>query len=194
MQVLNEQKRETILSAAAALFAANPFHKVLLSDVAKAASVGKGTLYIYFSGKEHLYISVLYRGFSQLVDQLKDQLRANRVDPYKNIKVIIRELVTYAFQNPYFFEMLRSARIRMTKQPGWNRKREELYQLIQSIIEKGVAMGRFEDPHPELTARFIPGLVRSALLDGTDKIDAKALNDHILRFIEAGLKKNGGPA
>jgi AcrR family transcriptional regulator len=46
MQVPNEQKRRHITSAAARMFAARPFHKVRLDDIAAAAGVGKGTLYV----------------------------------------------------------------------------------------------------------------------------------------------------
>lgn len=67
MQITDEQKRVNILAAAAELFASQPFHKVVLSDVAEKAGVGKGTLYIYFKSKEDLYFSVLLGGFSNLV-------------------------------------------------------------------------------------------------------------------------------
>lgn len=52
MQVQDEEKRLKILTAAAELFAAQPFHKVCLSDVAEAAAVGKGTLYTYFNNND----------------------------------------------------------------------------------------------------------------------------------------------
>jgi len=45
MQVMDEKKRIKILSVAAEKFASQPFHKVLLSKVAEAAGVGKGTSY-----------------------------------------------------------------------------------------------------------------------------------------------------
>ncbi|MDB5173389.1 MAG: putative Transcriptional regulator, TetR family [Phycisphaerales bacterium] len=74
MQVPNEQKRRHITSAAAKMFAARPFHKVRLDDIAAAAGVGKGTLYVYFDSKEDLYFTLTYEGFAQLVDRLNAQL------------------------------------------------------------------------------------------------------------------------
>jgi len=52
MQRPDEKKRQLIANTAAKLFATRPFHKVKLDDVASAAGVGKGTLYIYFKSKE----------------------------------------------------------------------------------------------------------------------------------------------
>ncbi|MDB5330992.1 MAG: putative Transcriptional regulator, TetR family [Phycisphaerales bacterium] len=74
MQVPNEQKRRHITSAAAKMFAARPYHKVRLDDIAAAAGVAKGTLYVYFDSKEDLYFTLTFEGFAQLVDRLNAQL------------------------------------------------------------------------------------------------------------------------
>ena len=44
------------------------------------------------------------------------------------------------------------------------------------------------DPNPELTARYIPGLVRSALLEGIQSVPRQVLTDHLLWFVRAALK------
>jgi AcrR family transcriptional regulator len=188
MQVMDEQKRRKILAAAAELFSTQPFHKVLLSDVAKAASVGKGTLYTYFKSKEDLYFSVLYSGFSRLVACLHEQLDKNACSPAENLEMVIRETVRFAYQTPHLFKVMRGG-------PGWGpvhlakwgAKRRELKDLIESIIRHGITLGVFADPHPELTARYIPGFVRSALLDGIETVDREDLTDHILKFVKAAI-------
>jgi AcrR family transcriptional regulator len=190
MQILSEEKRERILSAASVLFATYPFHKVLLSDVAKNASVSKGTVYTYFKDKEHLYASVIYEDFFHMLDQLKDRIESENIEPYESIKLIIEKLIEHAYQNPHFFELSKNTHPQTIKHPEWNRKRVEFYGFIQTIIEKGIALGKFDDPYPELTARFIPGLIRSALLDGV-KISKQTLYNHIIRFLDAGLIYKG---
>jgi AcrR family transcriptional regulator len=188
MQVLDEQKRLKILAAAAELFAAHPFHKVLLSDVAEAAGVGKGTLYIYFKNKEDLYLSVLYSGFSQLVERMQRRLDRDQLSPMENLEAAIRQIVRFAFQNPHMFELMRTVPWRnVIENAQWNGKRNEFKELLESIIRRGIASGEFSDPHPELTARFIPGLVRSVLMEGSECIDAHTLTGHILRFTRAAL-------
>ncbi len=188
MQVMDEQKRAKILSAAAELFATQPFHKVLLSDVAEAAAVGKGTLYIYFKSKEDLYLAVLYSGFSRLVDWLRERMDEDIHSPAEDLEMVIRETIRFAYQNPHLFEVMRTV-------PGWeaidrakwDAKRRELKGLIESIIRRGIGQGVFDDPHPEFTARYIPGLVRSVLLEGIETVDRKALTDHMLHFIRAAI-------
>ncbi len=188
MQVIDERKRAKILAAAAELFAAQSFHKVLLSDVAKAAAVGKGTLYIYFKSKEDLYFSVLYSGFSRLVDRLHRQMDEDSHGPAENLEVVIRETVRFAYQNPHLFEVMRTVSgWEAIDRPKWDARRRELKGLIESIIRRGIAQGIFHDLHPELTARYIPGFVRSALLDGIKTVEREVLADHILRFVMAAV-------
>src|SRR4051812_27425030 len=76
MQVPNEKKRRQITDAAARMFATRPFHKVKLSDIAAAAGVGKGTLYVYFASKEDLYFGLIYEAFAGMVDRLKERISA----------------------------------------------------------------------------------------------------------------------
>lgn len=194
MQVLDEQKRLKILGAASELFAANPFHKVILSDVAQAAGVGKGTLYTYFKNKDDLYLSVLYSGFADLVERMRDRLNQTRISPTENLETVIREMVRFAFQNPHIFELMRTIPQRSVRMEArWQNKRKELKELIESVIRRGIVEGVFSDPHPELTARFIPGLVRSILMENPQNVDARTLTRHIQRFILSGLENRNKP-
>jgi len=193
MQVMDEQKRIKILEAAAELFASQPFHKVLLSDVAEAASVGKGTLYIYFKSKEDMYLSVLYKGFSELVERLRNRMDEDIYGPAENLEVMIREMIQFAYQNPHLFEVMRTI-------PGWEAgdrtkwdlKRREYKTMIESVIRLGVAQGVFKDAHPEFTARYIPGFVRSVLLEGAETVNREELTHHILQFVRAAISVKEG--
>src|SRR5688572_31492436 len=80
MQRLDENKRRHITNAAVRLFAQRPFHEVKLDDVAAAARVGKGTLYLYFKNKHDLYVTLIQDGFAELVDGLREQLASGAND------------------------------------------------------------------------------------------------------------------
>ena len=188
MQVMDEQKRLRILAAATELFAAQPFHKVLLSEVAEAAGVGKGTLYVYFKNKDDLYLSVLSSGFAQLMEQLRHRMSEGKQGPVENLETVIREIVQFAYQNPHLFELMRTNTRRETRHRSeWVRKSMELRSIIESVILQGVRTGKFEDAHPKLTARFIPGLVRSVMIEATPIADRRTLTNHILWFVKTAL-------
>ena len=190
MQVLDEKKREKILSVAAELFARKHFHQVLLSDVAAEASVGKGTLYTYFKNKEELYLSVLSSAFFQLVDRIRERLGHSSSGPEENLEMVVREIVLFAYQTPHLFEMMRAAPLgKAIDRKRCNNKRRELVSLIESIIRDGIASGVFEDTNPEWTAAYVSGLVRSVLMDGIENVNQDALTDHMFRFVCSSLKR-----
>lgn len=193
MQVHDEEKRKNILSAAARMFATQPFHKVLLSDVAEAAGVGKGTLYTYFKNKEDLYFSVLQTGFADLVTRLRVRIDEESHGPLENLEEVIREVVGFAYRAPHHSEIMRTVSGSHAKAfAKWGAERRELKGLIESVIRRGVEQGVFEDPHPELTARFIPGCVRSVMVEGIGTVDAPILTDHVLRFVLSAIRAKGG--
>jgi len=59
-------KRQRILDAAMHVFSERGFHHATVSEIARAAHVGKGTVYLYFDGKENLLVSL----FDVLADRL----------------------------------------------------------------------------------------------------------------------------
>lgn len=201
MQRPDEKKRALITATAARLFATRPYHKVRLDDIAAEAKIGKGTLYVYFDNKEDLYFSLIYEGFSQLIDRLREQIEPPagsdapaRPDAapgaWQNLQRIVTELVRFPCQHPHFFELMRTVgTVKGHSQAAWDQKRTELQELIEHTIRRGVESGELSDPHPELTALYIPGMVRSAMLFGPRGIDEAAAREQILRLLEGGIVK-----
>jgi len=74
-------------------------------------------------------------------------------------------------------------------QAMWGKRRKELEKLLASIIRQGISQGVFFDSNPELSGRYIPALIRSALLEGPDNMDRQVLTDHLLRFVQLALTK-----
>jgi len=188
MQRPSEIKRRKISDTAARLFATKPFHKVRLDDVAAAAQVGKGTLYIYFKSKEDLYVSLVSEGFGNLVEQLTN---VSSLPPQQALTDIIRQLVIFSFAHPNFFEMMRTVP-QLTNHSSLLRMRKELSELITKTLRRGVKQGIWSDPHPELTSIIIPGMLRSAMLYGPRELDQELLTLHILRMVFEGIGKGNG--
>src|SRR6059036_4364206 len=54
-------KRDLILRAATDVFADRGFFNAQVADVARAAGVAAGTVYLYFRSKDHLLVSIFER-------------------------------------------------------------------------------------------------------------------------------------
>jgi AcrR family transcriptional regulator len=58
MKTKKEKKREAIIRAAAGVFARHGYFGTRMTEVAKSAGIGKGTVYEYFRSKEDLFFAV----------------------------------------------------------------------------------------------------------------------------------------
>jgi TetR/AcrR family fatty acid metabolism transcriptional regulator len=67
-------KRERILDAAVRVFAKNGFFLTRVSDIAKAAGIADGTIYLYFKSKDALLISLFEDRVEKLLSYLEDDL------------------------------------------------------------------------------------------------------------------------
>lgn len=67
-----EPKRAAILQAAVKLFAGRRFDEVKLDEIAAAAGVGKGTLYLYFKNKEELFAQMAVDGVDEMAARIRE--------------------------------------------------------------------------------------------------------------------------
>jgi AcrR family transcriptional regulator len=186
MQRPDEKKRQLIAATAARLFASRPFHKVKLDDVAAEAGVGKGTLYVYFKSKEDLFFWLVYDAFAQMVERLLSQLGGDELSATETMRRIVAEQVKFGFDNPQLFELVKSAGP-VIKDVRWRNKRSELTALVERTIRRGNETGEFSDPHPEITALCVPGLIRSVMLFGPKGLDEQTVAAQLTRLMERGL-------
>lgn len=191
MQRPDDKKRAAIISAAVRQFGNHPFHEVLLDDIAAAAKVGKGTVYIYFSSKEDLYDTIVLEAFDQIISQLR-VLARREGSAWDVLSQMVEELLVWARANPNFYKMIMqgaSDRVR----PRLVRKRKQLGQAFESVLRRGVEAGEFEDEFPELTAQYIPACVRASVRYGPAHAGASDSARHLLRFLEAHLLRGVTP-
>lgn len=69
-----QARRDSMLGAAARLFAAQDYASVTMNKVAQESGVAKGTLYLYFATKEELFLELLMVELEAWVDALKASL------------------------------------------------------------------------------------------------------------------------
>ena len=61
-----QARREAIMESAREIFFAKGFNAATMDEIAHKAELSKGALYLYFAGKEELYVSVMSEGLSIL--------------------------------------------------------------------------------------------------------------------------------
>lgn len=186
MQKLDGNKRAAICEAAAELFATRPYHEVRLDDVAAAAKVGKGTVYLYFASKDDLLLSLMRDGVAALLTQLSDQTADESISAWEMLRRIVKEMVGFAASHPHLFELIRSVGP-ATSDKALEAQRQQLVKLIELTIRRGVRQRELRDPHPELTALFIPACIRAAMLHGPRDVRPDVIVAQIMRVLGEGI-------
>src|ERR1700686_2096641 len=84
-----QSKRERILRAATDVFAQNGYFNAKVSEIARAAGVADGTIYLYFDGKEDLLITI-FREHTRNYLQSLERALAHVRRPEERIRIAIR--------------------------------------------------------------------------------------------------------
>jgi TetR/AcrR family fatty acid metabolism transcriptional regulator len=80
-------KREAILRAATKVFARNGYFNAKVADIARAAGVADGTVYLYFKSKEEILHSIFDRSMGEAITEGRKQLGAIS-DPREKLRRI----------------------------------------------------------------------------------------------------------
>ena len=88
-RVDRSDKRDALLRAAIDTFAARGFFNAQVADVARAAGVAAGTVYLYFRGKDDLLISIFERTMKEAIAEGRRSVGALS-DPVERLREIAR--------------------------------------------------------------------------------------------------------
>jgi AcrR family transcriptional regulator len=101
------QRRDDILQAARAVFFQRGFHTVTVDDIAAAAEVGKGTVYLYFDTKETILAHLLLEGLDMLVAELEAAYAAERRRAARTrLRHMAEAYLRFFQQNPEYYRLL----------------------------------------------------------------------------------------
>ncbi|MDQ4120382.1 MAG: TetR family transcriptional regulator [Acidobacteriota bacterium] len=152
-------KREAILKAATCVFARNGYFSSKVSDIAKAAGVADGTVYLYFKSKEEILHSIFDRTMAEGIEQAKLEL-AKCPTPLEKLRCLSKlHLARLGADRDL-------AIVFQVELRGSTKFMEEFsatgfgdyLNLIRAIFEEGQAAGLFrKDLHSKTCAKILYG-------------------------------------
>jgi TetR/AcrR family fatty acid metabolism transcriptional regulator len=163
--------RAAILRAAEEAFAHRDYHEVPIADVARAAGVGKGTVYRYFRSKRALHRAVVLDGIERLGRDLADAAAA--VPSVRALEQMIhRTLAFVARRRRIFLAVHREA----PRGAGSGRRRARLVGLVQQVVEQAIAAGHVRRVDARLAAEMLLGMIRAVAFygGGDERLEARA--------------------
>jgi len=100
-EVICEFRCAEILRAACKVFARKGFEGATVDDIAEAAGLAKGTLYVYFHSKRDLYRAALKQGIAALIEETQRDLDAAPT-PAEKIRAFVAARLRFAEQHRDF--------------------------------------------------------------------------------------------
>jgi TetR/AcrR family fatty acid metabolism transcriptional regulator len=192
-------KRRQILDAAIEVFADKGFFGAKVSDIARAAGVADGTIYLYFKRKDDV-LAELFRDQMAVMNARLSALVDGDEDPATKIRSYVEGHLELVAERPKLMHVLtvelrQSARF-MTEQPAHLAFGRYLALLAQ-VVEEGQRQGVFhEDLTPATISRALFGAIdeiaRSWVLGGVGRTPfdrrqaARQLGDFCLRGLLRG--------
>ncbi|MGE5192125.1 MAG: TetR/AcrR family transcriptional regulator [Deltaproteobacteria bacterium] len=101
------QRRQAIVETAARLFAQEGFAGCEMERVAAEVGIAKGTLYLYFPGKQELFFACVDWGMSWMQQTVRAAAESGgESDPFRRIGRGIREYLAFFESHPEYVELL----------------------------------------------------------------------------------------
>ncbi len=187
-----EMKRRRILRAAIEVFARKGYFAARMTDVAQAAAVADGTLYLYFDGKEDLLISVFDDILRRFVERLRAEIE-DLTDPRDKLATVVRLHLDAASSDRALAHVLQieTRHSRRFMNLFTRGRLGEYFELMREIIEEGQSAGTFRsDISTGLAINFVFGAVDEAVtswLLAEEPGDLQRLHAPLVRLLCTGM-------
>jgi len=188
-------KRERILKAAIKVFAKNGFYATRVSEIAKAASVADGTIYLYFKNKDDVLVTIFEEGIERLLTILREVAESD--EPFENRIQRIIELQLGLMEEQRDLAEVITVNLRQSSRLLKQYATPLFMQyidVIADVVRAGQEEGTFrKDLNPRVVARCLFGAIDAILLtwalgEGDPPALRKAATHCASLFLE-GLRK-----
>lgn len=160
------QRQNDILDAAEKVFFEKGFNVAKMDDVADAAELSKGTLYLYFKNKEELYFGLTHRALLSLTKRFKKVVDADGTGMEKMIN-IGNAFYAFSKEEPDFYKSIALYEMsQMEATEEGERVMQRCHETAKTVMElvatplvQGIKDGTIrKDVHPVKTAFLLQGL------------------------------------
>ena len=154
-------KRERILRAAVDVFAQNGYFNAKVAEIAKAAGVADGTIYLYFDGKEDLLVTIFREHARTYLQSLEREI-ATISRPEERIRITIRHHLQ-ALGRDRALAVVTQVELRHSLKFMSLLSQQEVADYLgtlRKIVEHGQNEGTFRrNLHPALVAKAVFGIL-----------------------------------
>ena len=159
-RVKTQEKELAILDAASRVFAARPFHEVLIDTIAADAGIGKGTIYRYFETKEDLYFATVLHVMETLAADLGTETHTE-ASGIRRLERIAARILNSFWERRYLLPFFQRDERFPTLEVELIRRRAPILRVVQEAILAGIEQREIRGIDARIGAELFLGMVRS---------------------------------
>jgi AcrR family transcriptional regulator len=190
-----EQRRDDIITAAQKIFFEKGLPSATMDEIAEAAELSKGTLYLYYKSKEDLYLAVamkgsdiMYKMFVEATSPEKPVLQriADLGEAYYQFFKQHRDYfrMYQYFENPQFHKQVSQDMLQVCSAHD-----QKIWSLVIGLIKQGITEGLFDADLDPVQAAIILWSIGNSLMRQMDRGD-NYWHEHMKINLESTLRKS----
>ncbi|MGA2324747.1 MAG: TetR family transcriptional regulator [Bryobacteraceae bacterium] len=198
-EVVSEFRCAGILDAARRVFARKGFSGATVDEIAEAAGLAKGTVYLYFRSKREIYLAALKQGLAALIEETRRNLDAAPTLAAK-IRTFIATRIRDAEENKDFISIYHAEFENLAAAPlskGFRTLCLQQAGILEAALRDACAQGQIRAIRPDAAAFAIYDMTRGLItrrLFGWSKASVDEDVDFLFDLIWRGLSAALAPA
>ncbi|MBI3988093.1 MAG: TetR/AcrR family transcriptional regulator [candidate division NC10 bacterium] len=187
--MLKERRREQVFHSAKEVFAKKGFHKASISDIIQGAGIARGTFYLYFKNKRHIFTCLLEFLLQELDRRIESiTLGEGNPPPLEQLRANLTRVITFSLEEPRLIQILFHHAV------GWDKELdrtlhhfyERVTDRIEWALKLGIEMGLVRPCEIRIVAYGVLGGMKEVMGQLASKrisaLDIKAVVDGLLEF------------
>jgi len=194
-----EFRKAQLIECALKLFAEKGYHSTSVADIVRSLGVARGTFYIYFQDKHHIFQELLNSNFAyiyRIFPDLKLTKEMNEKQLEKALRESLKQLLSH--KNAIdFITIVTQEAVGVDK--GFAEQVEHFYKTITNIfcgyIARAQSLGKVKKQDPYLVARFVVGMLKEVIFQWARKeiTDLDQLSRTLVEFVMFGVRGDKPP-
>ncbi len=190
------KKYDRILDALQELLENNPIQNISVSDIAKKAEMGKGSIYYYFPSKEAILDALIERNYEKPLKTAKSLAARTEISPFTRMAMILQACrnSSAAFLNRHSTDPAAGTNAQdfaFLHQKYMNHLISELKPALTEIITQGIAAGEIHFEYPAALAEIVL-IVLAVKLNNTFLSSTAEDSEDTIRGLVSLLEKGTG--
>ena len=187
--VRRARRQQQVLDSAKEIFSQKGYHRTSISDIVHKAGIARGTFYLYFKNKRHVFHSLLQSLLQELDQRIQViQLGEGNPSPLEQFRANLARIITFSLEEPHLIRILLHIVPRFDKDLHRELQQfnERLADRVERALKLGIEIGLVRPCPTRLIAYSIVGAMKEVMAQLTSKRipahDVKIVVDGLLEF------------